>query len=322
MEKKRALILGIGGQDGAYLARLLIEKGYEVHGTSRDVAAGRFEGLQRLGVIEKVRLHSMSLADSSSIIQTLRAVAPDEIYNLSAQSSVGLSFAQPVATLNSISNATLHLLEALRFIGGGGRFYNASSSEMFGDTAKQPADENTFFQPRSPYGVAKAAAHWLVQNYREGYGLYACSGILFNHESPLRHERFVTQKIVRAAVDISRGATGRLELGNLSVVRDWGWAPDYVEAMWLMLQQVKPQDFVIATGKPASLEDFTRSAFERVGLDWREHVDHDVSLLRPYEVDYTVGNAAKAAFDLNWKASLTMEDVVARLITAELERRA
>lgn len=319
---QRALILGIGGQDGAYLARLLVDKGYEVHGTSRDATTSLFEGLHRLDVFDRVKLHSMSTADYSSVLQILNAVRPTEIYNLSAQSSVGLSFAQPVATLNSIANATLHLLEALRFIGGDVRFYNASSSEMFGDTARRPADETTFFEPRSPYGVAKAAAHWLVQNYREGYGLYACSGILFNHESPLRHERFVTQKIVRAAVALSRGAGERLTLGNLDVVRDWGWAPEYVEAMWLMLQQERPADFIVATGQASTLRDFIRITFERVGLDWRDHVDQDPGLFRPYEVDYTVGDAAKAARELPWAAQSKIDAVVTRLVDAEIERLA
>jgi len=317
---KRALILGVGGQDGAYLARLLVDKGYEVHGTSRDAATSPFEGLRHLGILDRVTLHSMSLADYGSVLQILDTVRPAEIYNLSAQSSVGLSFAQPAATLTSIANATLHMLEAIRFIGGDVRFYNASSSEMFGDTARRPADETTFFQPRSPYGVAKAAAHWLVQNYREGYGLYACSGILFNHESPLRHERFVTQKIVRAAVALGRGGGERLTLGNLDIVRDWGWAPEYVEAMWLMLQQEHPADFIVATGQATSLRDFIRITFERVGLDWRDHVDQNPGLLRPYEVDYTVGDATKAARELPWTAQFRVEAVVAGLVDAELER--
>lgn len=318
---KKALIFGVGGQDGAYLARFLIEKGYEVHGTSRDAGISRFEGLRRLSILDKTRLHSANLTDYSSVIQTLNHVGPAEIYNLSAQSSVGLSFEQPVETLSSIVNATLTLLEAIRFLGQKTRLYNASSSEMFGDTARQPADELTPFRPRSPYGVSKAAAHWLVDNYRTGYGLHACSGILFNHESPLRNERFVTQKIVRAAVDIKCGARYRLKLGNLAVVRDWGWAPEYVEVMWRMLQQEKPEDFVIATGKAASLEQYTQAVFDRLGLDWRDHVDFDPSLKRPYEVDHTIGNAAKAARILGWTAQLTMPDIVSKLVDAELERR-
>lgn len=318
----RALIFGVGGQDGAYLARLLLDKGYEVHGTSRDIDAARFDGLRRLGIIDDIALHSTSLTDYRSLLDTLRAVRPDEIYNLSAQSSVGLSFDQPIETLNSIANATVNLLEAVRFLERDVRLYNASSSEMFGDTRRRPADETTLFQPHSPYGIAKAAAHWLVESYRKGYGLYACSGILFNHESPLRGERFVTSKIVRAAVDISQGVDRRLSLGNLSVVRDWGWAPEYVEAMWLMLQQAEPEDFVIATGTPASLEDFTSAAFARLGLDWRDHVDHDPGFVRPYEVDYTVGNASRAADRLGWTARLRMPRISAELVDLEVERRA
>jgi GDPmannose 4,6-dehydratase len=320
VSQKRALIFGISGQDGAYLADFLLRKGYAVHGTSRDAATARFHGLHRLGIAEQVELHSTSLTDYPSIIQTLSGVRPDEIYNLSAQSSVGASFEQPIDTFNSIANATLNLLEAIRFLGRDARFYNASSSEMFGDTASRPADETTFFRPRSPYGVAKAAAHWLIQNYRVAYGLYACSGILFNHESPIRHERFVTQKVVRAAVAISRGARKRLRLGKISIVRDWGWAPEYVEAMWLMLQQDQPEDYVIATGVPATLEEFAKAAFERVDLDWREHVDHDETLMRPFDVDCTVGNASKAEAQLGWKARSHMPQIAALLIDAELER--
>ena len=319
---KRALIFGISGQDGCYLSRLLLQKGYEVHGTSRDADVARFEGLRRLGILERIRLHSANLIDHRSVIETLRSVRPNEIYNLSAQSSVQLSFDQPIETLNSICVATTNLLEAIRFLGGEARLYNASSSEMFGDTARQPAIETTALRPRSPYGISKAAAHWLVESYRKGYGLYTCSGILFNHESPLRTERFVTQKIIRSAIDIKRGSAQRLKLGNISIVRDWGWAPEYVEAMWTMLQQPEADDFVIATGKPASLEEFASAAFAEVDLDWRDYVDSDPTLLRPYEVEYTVGNAAKAARLLQWSARVTMPQIAMKLVAGELERRA
>ena len=318
---KRALIFGIGGQDGAYLARLLLDKGTAVHGTSRDIEMASFDGLKRLGLSERVRLHSANLGDFRSVAQVLRQVEPDEVYNLAAQSSVGLSFEQPIETANSIINATLNVLEAIRFLGGKPRFYNASSSEMFGDTSAEPASELTPFRPASPYGVSKAAAHWMVASYRRAYGLYACSGILFNHESPLRRERFVTQKIVRAAVDIHLGAKRRLQLGNISVTRDWGWAPDYVEAMWLMLQQPVADDFVIATGMPSTLQEFVAAAFGRLNIDWRACVDIDTSLLRPYEVERTVGNPAKAAERLGWRARTQMPELVAMLIDAELERR-
>lgn len=319
MIMKRALIFGVSGQDGAYLARLLLDKGYDVHGTSRDVDVARFVNLRVLGILDRVRLHSANLTDYRSVIQTLRVVRPTEVYNLSAQSSVGLSFDQPIETLNSIVNATLNLLEAIRFMGTEVRLYNASSSEMFGDTLGKSADETTSFRPHSPYGISKAAAHSLIASYRRGYGLYACSGIAFNHESPLRSERFVTQKIVRAAVDIKRGVTRRLKLGNLSIVRDWGWAPDYVEAMWRMLQQPEPEDFVIATGKAASLEDFTQAAFASVGMEWREFVDFEPAFLRPYELEYSVGNSDKAARLMGWRATVVMPEVISRLIEAELQ---
>jgi GDPmannose 4,6-dehydratase len=318
--RKRALIFGVGGQDGVYLSRLLLDKGYEVHGTSRDASVARFEGLQRLGILEKIQVHSVNLIDFRDVLQTLRTVQPTEIYNLSAQSSVGLSFDRPIETLSSIGNATLNLLEAIRFLSGDMRLYNASSSEMFGDTASKPVDETAAFRPHSPYGVSKASAHWFVEGYRKGYGLYACSGIAFNHESPLRNERFVTQKIVRTAVDIKRGAKRRLKLGNIAIVRDWGWAPEYVDAMWRMLQQPKPGDFVLATGKPSSLEDFTHAAFACLDLDWRAHVDRDEAFLRPYELAYSVGNAAKAARELQWKAGVTMPDIVTKLVEGELDR--
>jgi GDPmannose 4,6-dehydratase len=318
---KRALIFGIGGQDGAYLCRLLLEKGYDVHGTSRDATSNRFAGLNSLGIADKITLRSLDLADRHAVADAICALQPSEVYNLSAQSSVGLSFEQPVETLSSVSNATLNILEAIRNLGEGIRLYNASSSEMFGDTCGEPAMESSPFRPHSPYGVSKAAAHWFVENYRKGYGLYVCSGICFNHESPLRNERFVTQKIVRGAVSIKRGAKTRLKLGNLSIVRDWGWAPEYVEAMWKMLQQPAADDFVIATGKAWTLSDFASIAFAAVGLHWQDHVDHDPTLLRPYDLAYTVGNAAKAERQLDWRAKVVMPEIVTKLIEAELERQ-
>ena len=318
---RTALIFGIGGQDGAYLARLLLDHGYVVHGTSRDIEVAAFEGLQALGILDRIRFHSANLGDFRSVLQVLRVVMPDEIYNLAAQSSVGLSFEQPIETASSIVTATLNVLEAIRFAEREVRFYNASSSEMFGDTGETPATEFTPFRPVSPYGISKAAAHWMVASYRQAYRMFACSGILFNHESPLRRSRFVTQKIIRAAVDIHLGGRERLTLGNTSVVRDWGWAPEYVEAMWLMLQQVEPDDYLIATGVGASLEEFVHAAFDQVGLDWRRHVDIDESLMRPYEIARTVGDAAKAAQRLNWRARCDMPKVVAKLVEAELARR-
>ena len=253
---KKALICGVSGQDGAYLAQLLLNKGYSVCGTSRDAQMSSFQNLARLGIRDSVKLESVSLTDFRSVLQVLTKIQPDEVYNLAGQSSVGLSFDQPVETLESVATGTLNLLEAIRFTGANIKLYNAGSSECFGDTGELAADESTPFRPRSPYAVAKAAAFWEVANYREAYGLFACSGILYNHESPLRPARFVTQKIVAAACRIATGSSEQLYLGNISVVRDWGWAPEYVEAMYLMLQQQQPDDYAIATGESNKLEDF------------------------------------------------------------------
>lgn len=281
---KRALICGISGQDGAYLSQLLLEKDYEVHGTARDAQMAIFGNLARLGIKQRVSFHSMALNDFRSVLQVLAKVRPDEIYNLAGQSSVGLSFEQPVETLESISVGTLNLLEAMRFIDQPTKLYNAGSSECFGNTGGQPADETTPFRPRSPYAVAKATAFWEVANYREAYRLFACTGILFNHESPLRPERFVTGKIVKAACRIASGSDEKLHLGNISIARDWGWAPEYVEAMWRMLQHDRADDYVIATGETNTLEDFIAEAFRCVGLDWRKYVISDSALLRPSEI--------------------------------------
>lgn len=253
---KTALICGISGQDGAYLAQWLLQQGYLVYGTSRDAQMASFSNLKRLGIHTQIHLESMALNDFRSVLQVLSKVEPDEIYNLAGQSSVGLSFQQPMDTLESITTGTLNLLETLRFTELPAKFYSASSSECFGDTGEVAADESTPFHPRSPYAVAKAAAFWAVSNYREAYHLFACSGLLFNHESPLRPERFVTRKIVATAVRIANGSGEKLHLGNVSIRRDWGWAPEYVQAMWLMLQQEQADDFVIATGEAYSLEDF------------------------------------------------------------------
>ncbi|MGL6139692.1 MAG: GDP-mannose 4,6-dehydratase, partial [Planktothrix sp.] len=243
-------------------------------------------------------------------------VKPDEVYNLAGQSSVGLSFEQPVETLESMAIGTLNLLEAIRFTGAKIKLYNASSSECFGDTKGLPADENTPFRPRSPYAVAKATAFWEVANYREAYGLFACSGILFNHESPLRPERFVTQKIVKAAIDIAAGKQDKLYLGDISIQRDWGWAPEYVEAMYLMLQQQEPDDYVIATGETYSLAEFVESAFTCVGLKWNNYVESDSNLLRPTDIAVGRGNPGKAEQKLGWKAQYKMPDVVKMMVVS------
>ncbi|MBU1183253.1 MAG: GDP-mannose 4,6-dehydratase, partial [Proteobacteria bacterium] len=246
-------------------------------------------------------------------------VEPDEIYNLAGQSSVGLSFEQPVETLESISVGTLNLLEAIRFIKQPIRFYNAGSGECFGNTGGIPADESTLFQPRSPYAVAKSAAHWEVANYREAYNLFACNGILFNHESHLRPERFVTAKIINTACRISNGSKEKLHLGNISIARDWGWAPEYVEAMWRILQQDAPEDFVIATGETNTLEEFVAEAFACVGLDWSDHVVTDSSLLRPSDIMVSRANSQKAMQKLGWSAEFKMRDVIRMMIDNQLQ---
>lgn len=316
---KTALICGISGQDGAYLARLLLERGYAVVGASRDAQRMGFSNLEKLGIQHRVDLVSVALNDFRSVLHVLNAAKPDEVYNLAGQSSVALSFEQPVETLESISLAVLNLLEGIRFLKKAVRLYNAGSSESFGETGNVAADENTPFRPRSPYAMAKAAAFWQVANYREAYGLYACSGILFNHESPLRPERFVTQKIVHGACRIAAGRQTTLKLGNLSVQRDWGWAPEYVEAMWRMLQQERPDDFVIATGETNRLEDFVAEAFSLVGLDWRKYVETDPGLLRPTDLAVGRANPAKAREKLGWTAKYKMRDVVREMVAAAQE---
>jgi GDPmannose 4,6-dehydratase len=260
----------------------------------------------------------MALSDPRSVLQVLNQVRPDEIYNLAGLSSVALSFEQPMEALESITVGTLNLIESIRFLKRDIRFYSAGSSECFGEIGDLvAADENTAFRPRSAYAVAKAAAFWEVANYREAYGLFACSGILFNHESPLRPERFVTQKIIAAACRIAEGSKEKLCLGNVSIQRDWGWAPEYVEAMWLMLQQDEPADFVIATGQPHSLEEFVETAFSILGLNWRDYVKVDPSLLRPIDIEVGWGNPAKARNKLRWQAQYKMYDVVKMMIEAQ-----
>jgi GDPmannose 4,6-dehydratase len=316
---KVALIAGVTGQDGAYLTRFLLDKGYVVHGTSRDAALARLDGLVALGIADQITLHSMSPADSQSVAQVIEGVAPDEIYNLSGQSSVALSFTQPAETLAGITLGTLNMLETLRRLRGTVRFYNAGSSECFGDTGTAAANEQNAFRPKSPYGVAKAAAISLVTNYRESYGLVACSGLLFNHESPLRPHRFVTRKVTAAAARIGAGSRERLALGNLSIRRDWGWAPDYVEAMWRMLECDQPDDFVVASGVAHSLEEFVATAFAEVGLKWQDHVDYDSSLARSSDIMCSLGDPSKAAQILDWRSTVKLPEIVARMVRAERE---
>lgn len=308
--KARALICGVSGQDGSYLAQLLIEKGYTVIGTSRDPSMINRFGSQIPDKLCGVRVVSMAIHDFRSVLQTLSHFEPDEVYNLAGQTSVGLSYEQPVEAIESIAIGTLNLLEAIRYLKRPVRFYNASSSECYGDIGNQIANENTPFMPRSPYAVAKVCAHNLVANYRESYKMFACSGILFNHESPRRPERFVTQKIISSASRIAAGSDEILKLGNLAIYRDWGWAPDYVEAMWLMLQADQPIDYVIATGKTVSLEYFVEKTFAYFGLDWRAHVQIDPSLLRPSDIMHGAGDPQLAARNLGWKAIYDVDDVI------------
>jgi GDPmannose 4,6-dehydratase len=316
----RALICGVTGQDGAYLAKLLCDKGYHVVGTSRDATDARLTGLSALGVVSKVQVMSMVPNDFRSVLQTVASLEPDEIYNLAGQSSVGLSFEQPVEAIESISLGTLNILEAIRFVGRPIRFYNAGSSECFGDTSGHPANESTPFRPRSPYAVAKACAHNLVANYREAYRMHASTGILFNHESTLRPERFVTRKIVIAASRIAAGSREQLRLGNLDIHRDWGWAPEYVEVMWRMLQQPLSDDYVIATGRTVSLRYFVQKVFEHFGLHWQDHVKQDAQLLRPLDILYGAADPGFAAQRLGWRASHDVDHVIEQMCRFEWRR--
>ena len=317
---KRALIVGVTGQDGAYLARLLLEKGYTVFGTSRDADLANLAGLRALGISEQVQLSSMSPTDFRSVFSVITSTKPSEIYNLAGQSSVGLSFALPAETMESIVTGTLNLLEAVRLVDPSIRFYNAGSSECFGDTNGEAATEDTAFRPRSPYGVAKAAAFWQVANYREAYGLFCSSGILFNHESPIRPARFVTRKIVSSVARIARGSGEKLSLGNLEISRDWGAAQEYVDAMWRMLQIERAGDYVIATGQSTTLQTFVEQAFAAAELDWRDYVIVDETLLRPTDILVSKGDAGKAAEQLGWQAQTKLPELIQQLVAAEMQR--
>ena len=315
---KRALICGVSGQDGAYLAQLLLSKDYQVWGTSRDAQVSTFSNLERLGIRQEINVLSMAQTDFRSVLNTLTRSDPDEIYFLSGQSSVGLSFDQPAESIESITVGTLNLLEAVRFLGKEIRVYHASSSDCFGDVVPgEKATEISSFRPRSPYGVAKASAHWLVANYREAYGLFCCNGILFNHESPLRPARFVTRKIVSTACRIANGSPEKLILGRLDIARDWGWSPDFVDAMWRMLQQDKPDDYIIATGQTHSLEEFVERVFSCLGLNYKDHITSDTSFFRPTEILHSAGNPIKASHVLDWKASVLFDELIKRLVKAE-----
>ncbi|QNJ16014.1 NAD dependent epimerase/dehydratase family protein [Synechococcus sp. A18-40] len=314
MGLKTALIAGVTGQDGAYLARYLLSHGYRVVGTSRDAQACNTSRLERLGILKDVELLSLAPNDFRSVLKTITVVCPDEVYNLAGQSSVGLSFEQPVECMESIASGTLNFLEALRYLGSGCRFFSAGSSECFGDTGALPANETSSFRPRSPYAVAKCTAFWQVANYREAYGIYCCTGLLANHESPLRPRRFVTQKIISGVKAIKAGNQDKLTLGNLEVWRDWGWAPDYVQAMHLMLQQVHLSDFIIATGITSSLRDFVDVAFSVVGLDACHYLEVDSGLLRPSDLKYSSVDPKCIEEQLGWQATHCLSDIVEKMI--------
>ena len=315
---KRALITGITGQDGAYLARFLLEKGYEVHGVVRRASTETFERIQ--DIREQVQLHQADLLDQLSLVRAIELSEPDELYNLAAQSFVPTSFEQPLLTGEFTALGVTRLLEAVRQVDRGIRFYQASSSEMFGQVQEEPQNERTPFWPRSPYGVAKVYAHWITVNYRESYDLFACSGILFNHESPLRGKEFVTRKITDAVARIKLGLRPQLTLGNLEAQRDWGFAGDYVQAMWLMLQQHEPDDYVIATGVKHSVREFCELAFQHVGLDWQAYVEIDPALIRPADVNTLCGDPSKARQQLGWQPQVTFPQLVTMMVDADLQR--
>jgi len=321
---KKALITGITGQDGSYLAELLLSKGYEVHGIIRRASTFNTERLDHLyqdphvhGV--RLFLHYGDLSDSVSLVKLLYELKPDEIYHLAAQSHVRVSFDIPEYTADITGVGTIRILEAIRETGLATRFYQASSSEMFGKVAEVPQSETTPFHPRSPYGVAKVFAYWATVNYRESYDLFATNGILFNHESPRRGETFVTRKITRAVAYIKTGLQDKLFLGNLDSKRDWGYAKEYVEAMWLMLQQEQPDDFVIATGETHTIREFCEVAFHHAGLDWQKHVVFDKRYLRPAEVDILIGNPAKARQVLGWEAKVKFKELVQLMVDADIQ---
>jgi GDPmannose 4,6-dehydratase len=315
---KRVLITGITGQDGSYLAELLLEKGYEVHGMVRRASTENFERIEHL--TDKIRLIQADLLDQSSLVEALEEAQPDEVYNLGAQSFVPTSWRQPVLTAEFTAVGVTRLLEAIRRVNPDIRFYQASSSEMFGKVREVPQSETTPFYPRSPYGVAKAYGHFITVNYRESYGLFAVSGILFNHESPRRGLEFVTRKISDGVARIKLGLADELRLGNLDAKRDWGFAGDYVEAMWLMLQAETADDYVIATGEEHSVQEFVDIAFEHAGLDPNQHVRTDPEFLRPAEVDHLVGDAAKAREQLGWRPRVSFKELAEMMVDADLER--
>lgn len=316
MNNKKALITGITGQDGAYLSQLLISKGYKVVGVTRDTSDFRLRNLSYLGLQGKINLHKVNLLDLSNIIRIIAKEKPDEIYHLAAQSSVGLSFDQPIGTLEFNIIATANLLEAIRIINPAIRFYNSSSSEMYGKVRQEdlPVTERSVLHPVSPYSISKASAHWITINYREAYGLYSVCGILFNHESCLRGENFVTKKILNSAIKIKQGSLNELRLGNLDIRRDWGYAPEFVKAMWLMLQQDTPDDYIICSGEHNSLNDFVNIVFNNLGLEKDKYVVSDSKLQRPVELKTIYGDNSKAKNVLNWNYNISFDKLILSLI--------
>ena len=318
MPRRIALITGITGQDGSYLAEWLIEQGYDVHGTLRRSSTSPLERIQHLR--DQITLHPADLLDQTSLLAIIKDIRPQEVYNLAAQSFVGQSWHEPVFTSDVTALGVLRVLEAIRLVDPGVRFYQASSSEMFGKVHETPQRETTRFHPRSPYGVAKVYGHHITVNYRESYQLFACSGILFNHESPRRGIEFVTRKITDGVARIKLGHAHELRLGNLDALRDWGFAGDYVRAMWLMLQQDEPRDYVVGTGKSHSVRDFVRLAFESVGLNWKNHVVIDPKFYRPAEVALLEADSGRADRELSWRPEVCFESLVERMVHADLER--
>lgn len=320
MRLNTALITGITGQDGAYLAKLLLDKGYKVYGLKPRRSSEANWRLAFLGIEQEVELVEGDITDLSSLIRILQLTQPKEVYNLAAQSFVGTSWEQPILTANVTGVGVLNMLEAIRFIDPKIKFYQASTSEMFGLIQEQKQSEETPFYPRSPYGVSKLFGHWMTVNYRESFDMFACSGILFNHESPLRGLEFVTRKITNAVARIKLGKQSELRLGNLDAKRDWGFAGDYVEAMWLMLQQTEPDDYVIATGTTTSVREFCQAAFDYVGLHYEDYVMIDPKLYRPAEVEILLGNPEKAKKKLGWQSKTTMQQLIEQMVDADLER--
>ena len=315
---KRALITGVTGQDGSYLADFLLEKGYQVHGMVRRASTENFERINHLR--SQITLHQADLLDQLSIIELINSIRPHEIYNLAAQSFVPTSWVQPVLTGEFTAIGVTRVLEAIRLVDRKIRFYQASSSEMFGKVQETPQTEKTPFWPRSPYGVAKVYGHWITVNYRESYDLFACSGILFNHESPRRGKEFVTRKISHAVASLKLGLQKELRLGNLDAKRDWGFAGDYVRAMWLMLQQKTPDDFVVSTGENHTVREFLEIAFRHVGMNWKKYVVIDPALIRPAEVNTLLGNPAKARRKLGWRVKVTFPELVRMMVDADLKK--